>query len=493
MNNFLIFIYLNSEIVTFFIINVFIIIYFIERLIFNSKELDIKYIYLLSILFILLLYLLYSNSPNEVSSIYYLNNYFIYNNFIVFIKEFMIFILLLYFIYYYNYNNIIKLPFFEYIILILISFFALQIIIISNNLFIIFLFIELVNLCIYCLIGLNKYSNIGIECAYKYFIQSAFSTIIGFFALSLLYNSCGTLFINELGLLISNNNWNIISILGIYLLILSIFFKLGLFPLHSWIADVYQGSFLVTVLFIATLPKIAYIYLFLKIFIQFYSLIKSFCLIISFITIIYGSLISLYQTSLKRLIGYGSMVHVGFIIYSISLYSIESCTASFFYLFFYILLTFFIFTFMLLLYDSDNNNKLYFIDNISQLNIILNRNKLLAFMFAFILLSLAGLPFFIGFISKWYIFLSLINKGSYIELFILLIVSIISAAYYIRILRFLFFLNNKNLKIKTFLNLKYSESLLIYLILLFILNMLIIILHPWIYLLIFKNLIFIIF
>jgi len=113
----------------------------------------------------------------------------------------MILILLFYFILYYNFNLIIKLPFFEFIILILISFFGLNIILISNHLFIIFLFLELVNLCLYCLIGLNKYTNIGIESAYKYFIQSAYSTILGFFGLSIIYMTTGTLFINELGLL----------------------------------------------------------------------------------------------------------------------------------------------------------------------------------------------------------------------------------------------------------------------------------------------------
>jgi len=84
----------------------------------------------------------------------------------------------------------------------------LLIIIDSNNLFVIFLFLELVNLCIYCLIGLNKNSNLGIESAYKYFVQSSVATIIGFFGISLIYMSAGTLNLNELNILMMFNDTN---------------------------------------------------------------------------------------------------------------------------------------------------------------------------------------------------------------------------------------------------------------------------------------------
>lgn len=132
-----------------------------------------------------------------------------------------------------TFNNIIKVPMFEYLIIILTCLFSILIIIKSNHLFIIFLFLEVINICLYCLIGLNKDSNMGIESAYKYFVQSSFATIIGFFGISLLYIFSGTLFLNELHLLISCDNLNVLSSLGIYLIITSIFFKLGLFPLHS--------------------------------------------------------------------------------------------------------------------------------------------------------------------------------------------------------------------------------------------------------------------
>jgi NADH:ubiquinone oxidoreductase subunit 2 (subunit N) len=165
---------------------------------------------------------------------YYIhNNYFIYNEFYNLVKKFIIFCMICYLILLKNFNNIIKLPIFEYLILTIICLFGICMIIKSNHLFIIFLFLELVNLCIYCLIGLNKDSNMGIESAYKYFVQSSLATIIGFFGVSLIYMSTGTLFLNELNFLISYDNLNYLLILGIYLIITSVFFKLGVFPLHS--------------------------------------------------------------------------------------------------------------------------------------------------------------------------------------------------------------------------------------------------------------------
>jgi len=482
------YLFLNNEILLLYIIIIWVIIYFIEVYIYKFKFNNYMIFLVLIFLLVLLKNLIFNSiSINEFT--YYFNNYFIYNNFIVNIKIIMIIILIFYLIFFYSYNIIITVPIFEFVLLILISFLGLQIIIISNNLFIIFLFLELVNLCIYCLIGLNKYSNLGIEIAYKYFIQSAYSTIIGFFALSLIYISLGTLFINEIGLLLMNNI-DLFSYIGIYLLILSIFFKLGLFPLHSWIADLYQGSFIIVTLYVATIPKIAYIFLFLKLLLEFNFIINNFSLLIAFITILYGSIIALYQTNLRRLIAYGSMVHTGFIIYSMSLYSLDGISSAFFYLLFYILLVYFLFGFILFLYEINEDKNTFLIENISQIGIILKVNKLITILFSFVLFSFAGLPLFIGFVSKWNIFLSLILYKKYIELFFLILISVLSLVYYIRIIRFLFFYEIKDKKVKIIINLNNVNLLLITIIFIFILNILLIFYHSIIYLYILKNILY---
>jgi len=147
----------------------------------------------------------------------------------------MIIVLICYLIIFLYYLSYFLVPVFEYILLILCAFFGLQIMLICNNLFLLLLFLELVNLCIYCLLGLNKQSNFGIEISYKYFVQSSYTTIIGFLALSIFYFSLGTLNLNELLILVTTNIIDIsyFTYIAILFLNLNLFFKLGLFPLHS--------------------------------------------------------------------------------------------------------------------------------------------------------------------------------------------------------------------------------------------------------------------
>jgi NADH-quinone oxidoreductase subunit N len=447
------------------------------------NTLDFMYI---SSLFLLLLFQCALDDLDGSVNVYYLDNFFIFNDLIQFFKLSMVSFLFIYLVIIYNFNIIIKLPILEYLILIVLCFFSLVIMIISNHLFVIFLFLEVLNICLYCLIGLNKNSNKGIEAAFKYFIQSALATIIGFFAISIIYLFTGTLFINELIVLLNGVLLDPLIQFSIFILISVIFFKLGLFPFHSWVPDVYQGSYLIVALFVGTLPKFAYVFLFIKFFlIAPNDTLISYVLYISLLSVIYGTIISLYQVSLKRLLAYGSMVHMGFIIYSLTLNTPTSIAASIFYLLIYIVLIIFVFAFMFLFFEK-NKDDVFFIDDISKLGNILNKNYLLSLTFSYILLSLAGLPFFIGFISKWYIFLSLLNKNYFIDLIILLIVSVVSAAYYIRIIRFIFFVSNKDNKVPFNTDIKLGKSFYILLIFLFILNLFIIFYHNWIFLYIFK-------
>ncbi len=442
-------------------------------------------IYLCLYLFIVMLYVLFRADIFEGTH-YISNNYFIYNEFYNFIKKFIVICMICYLIILNNFIRIIKLPIFEYLILIFSCLFGILMIIRSNHLFIIFLFLELVNLCLYCLIGLNRDSNMGIESAYKYFVQSSLATIIGFFGISLIYLSTGTLFLNELSLLINFDDLNLLSILGIYLIITSVFFKLGIFPLHSWIADVYQGSLLISLIFIALLPKIAYLILFLKLYIEFNTLVQNYCLILSGVSVIYGSLISLYQTSFKRLLAYGSMVHIGLIIFSISLYTPQSITAGIFYLFSYIILMLFTFSFMLFLFEKDSSNNLYYLDDISKFHLYFSNNIILSTYFVLIIFSLAGLPFFIGFIAKWYIFISLIDVFNIFEVLIFLSISVLSSSYYIRILRFIYF-SNKHNKVKRYSTIIFDNLLYNLMFILLIINIITIVYHSIIFLLIFQK------
>lgn len=224
--------YIKLEIFLLFLICYIIFLHLCVK--FSKLDLNfLDYIYV-SMLF---LYLLLRCSLEDLdcsSTVYLFNNHIIFNNTIQLLKTYMVLFFFAYLIIICNFNNIIKIPIVEYLVLIFLCFFSLIMIIISNHLFVIFLFLEIVNICLYCLIGLNKESNKGIEAAFKYFMQSSFITIMGFFAVSLIYLYTGTLFLNELAVLFNNeSNFSFLLDFSLYILFFVIFFKLGLFPLHS--------------------------------------------------------------------------------------------------------------------------------------------------------------------------------------------------------------------------------------------------------------------
>lgn len=351
----------------------------------------------------------------------------------------------------------------------------------------------MINLSLYVLIGLNKYSNAGIEIAYKYFIQSSYATLIGLLGVSIIYVRTGTLFISELQFIISSFPVDNLVYFSFLLIFITFFFKLGLFPLHNWVADLYQNAHLITVTFIAIVPKIAYIFIFFELYSLVYQspIVFYFSFLIGFLSILYGSILSLYEASLKRLLGYGSIVHMGFIIIAISLFEPISIASSFLYIIFYTLLMYICFIFLQLFIEKkEGSNEIIFLDNITSLGVFFNKNMLLTLVFSFTLLSLAGLPFFMGFFSKLYILLALVSNGYLVFVAILLFINILITIYYIRLIRFLLFIeekNNKNKKI--YVHIKFSILLYELMLTIFILNILVLFYHNYILLIIISNII----
>lgn len=216
-----------------------------------------------------------------------------------------------------------------------------------------------------------------------------------------------------------------------------------------------------------------------------------FVILIGFLSIIYGSILTLYEISLRRLFGYGSIVHMGFIIISIGLFNLISIAASFLYIIMYTLLMFSCFSFLLFFIEKkEESNEIIFVDNITSVGKFLNNNTLAIIIFSFIILSLAGLPFFMGFFSKLYILLALISIGYLIIVIILLFMNIVITLYYIRLIRFLLFIEEKNKKVDClFVNIKYSTSLYNLIMFLFLLNILVLFYHNYILLFILNNIV----
>ena len=304
------------------------------------------------------------------------------------------------------------------------------IIISTKNLFIIYMGLEIQTFSLFILLAVNRTNLMSIESSIKFFIFSAIST--GIFLMGLyLYSLSGSDFFTPNNLLINKNFYFQISIV---LMIISLTFKLGLFPFHFWISDVYQGSTWEIIGIISLIPKISIIIVLIQ-----FNLAIIFQ-IIGIGSIIIGTLGALNQTKIKRFLAYSGINTVGYIVTCFILINENKYTIIIIFI-----ISYFInfINLLLVLKLSYLNFNSYIIDLYKKIK----NEKLLLYSITIILFSMTGIPPLIGFIPKWFLINNLINENYFIISLTILITSVISAFYYCRIINIVVFLeihNNNN-------------------------------------------------
>jgi NADH-quinone oxidoreductase subunit N len=329
---------------------------------------------------------------------------------------------------------------FEYTILILLSIQGTSLVLMSMNLFGIYIALELQNLCFYVLASLKRYSNFSTEAGLKYFLLGSFSSSLLLFGISLIYGFLGTVDLFDIFFILTNFNFEIIHILlilAIFFFLCGLLFKIGSVPFHWWIPDVYEGSPTVITMFFSILPKILLVFLFIKLYFMllFFELKFSYLFIITgFLSIVVGGVYAMFQFKIKRFLAYSTIVNVGFILIGFSVFSLDGMYSIIVYLFCYLVpvLSFFLFLIFFRLKNKSELNNLFELSNF-------NYNTMLIFFISILFFSFLGLPPFMGFFGKFFIYLNLLNNLNYLIFLILLISSVIVGFYYIRVVRFLFF------------------------------------------------------
>ena len=301
------------------------------------------------------------------------------------------------------------------------------VVIVTDNLFILYLGLELQTFPIFILISKNRLWLKSSEAGLKYFVLGALSSGVFLLGTTLIFSQGLSLNIYEYRDYYYNSNY--LSSLSWGMIILPLFFKVGLAPLHFWVPDIYEGSNWKTIGILSTIPKLSVIYFIFQI-----QSVTKLLIISASISVIIGVLGALNQTKMKRLLGYSGITHVGFLI--LLFYSITSQ---------YLMLpNFYIFVYMVTL--------VALILSIVQLNLtkdsylveLQNRqkNQLENLMIIILILSLAGIPPLSGFISKWLLFVSLLDSN-YISLCVLCVIfSFIGAFYYLRLIKIIYFERN---------------------------------------------------
>ena len=315
----------------------------------------------------------------------------------------------------------------ETIVLFLTSIVGLFILIQTNNLIELYISLEAVGLTFYVLVVRDRRSVKSTESGLKYFILGALSSGLILFGVTLVYAQTGTL---DLVLGFNTSGFE----LSWVILKMGLLFKLGAAPFHTWIPDIYEGSPIIVMIFLAIVPKIAYISILIRISLGSTDVVL---LISGLLSIFIGAIGALNQNKIKRLIGYSAIGHTGYLLVGISTGLFIGFKSAIIYLIIYIV---------------TGLNFLILVNNLGVLKIIelrglARRNGMMSFTLGLILMSIGGLPPLAGFYSKYLILCSLLSLG-YIFLTIFAIsCSVIGIYYYLNILRWIYFEDNSEISI----------------------------------------------
>ncbi len=302
--------------------------------------------------------------------------------------------------------------------------------------------LEIQNLCFYVLASLKRFNNFSVEAGLKYFLLGSFSSSLLLFGISLIYGLLGTLNIFDLYLILINFNYEYIYIfffLALFFFICGFFFKLGAVPFHWWVSDVYEGSPTIIMMIFSIFPKIVLLFLLIKFYFYLFFFefnLNNFFLIIGLFSIVIGGINAMYQLKIKRFLAYSTIVNIGYILIALSIFSLEGMFSSIFYLFCY-LFSVFIFFWFFLFFRKNKKIEFFYLNELS----LISYNLLLLFFISILFFSFIGLPPFMGFFGKFFIYLNLLFQFNYFILIVLLIFSVIIGFYYLRIIRFLYFYN----------------------------------------------------
>lgn len=335
----------------------------------------------------------------------------------------------------------------EFYILMLFATLGMMVMISANHFLTVYLGLELMSLSTYSLIAMNRDSARSTEAAMKYFVLGALASGLLLYGMSMMYGATGTLEINGVLQALAMGQANgVILVFGLVFLVAGLAFKLSVVPFHMWAPDVYDGSPTPMTLFIATAPKLAAFAMTVRLLV--FGVIplaeqwQPMLLMMAILSIIIGNLAAIAQTNIKRMLAYSGISHMGFMLLALTTgvfnghaaLALEAYTSAFYYAVAYVLMSLAGFGILLLLsragYDVET------LDDMKGLN---QRSPWFAAMLMFVMFSMAGIPFFVGFFAKFSVLLSAIAAGLVWVAVLAVMFSLVGAFYYLRVVKNIYF------------------------------------------------------
>jgi NADH-quinone oxidoreductase subunit N len=325
---------------------------------------------------------------------------------------------------------------FEYSVLILFSTLGMMMLISAADLIALYLGLELMSLPLYVVAASHRDHLRSTEAGLKYFVLGALSSGMLLYGASLIYGFTGT--VTFAGIAQAATHGGIGLIFGIVFLFAGFCFKVSAVPFHMWTPDVYQGAPTPVTAFFASAVKVAAMAMFVRAAVVALPGIttqwQQIVVFVSIASMLLGSFAAIGQRSIKRLMAYSSIGHMGYALIGLAAGTAEGVQGVLLYMAIYITMTLGVFAVILAMRRSTG-----MVESIDQLSGLARTHPTVAFLMAMLLFSMAGVPPLAGFFAKFYVFLAAIKAGFYVLAVIGVLASVVGAYYYLAIVKTMYF------------------------------------------------------
>jgi len=331
-----------------------------------------------------------------------------------------------------------KLDRYEFSVLTLYTVLGMSIMVSSNNLLSLYIGVEMQSLALYIMAAFNRDSLRASEAGLKYFVLGALSSGLLLYGASLVYGFTGSLDFETIRASIALTGQTTGVIAGMVFLLCGLAFKISAAPFHMWTPDVYEGSPTPVTGFFAAAPKLAAMAIIARLIIVPFGDIlgqwQQVIIVLAILSMVVGSLGAIVQTNIKRLMAYSSIANMGYALVPLAAGTIAGVQGMLIFMTIYIITVIGVFATILQMRLRNG-----MVEKISDLSGISKSNPGMAIVFTLLLFSLIGIPPLLGFFGKWFAFYPAVEAGLIWLVVIALVASVVSAFYYIRIIKTMWF------------------------------------------------------
>ena len=329
---------------------------------------------------------------------------------------------------------------FEYPVLVLFATLGMFMMVSANDLISLYVGLELQSLSLYVIAAFRRDNLRSSEAGLKYFVLGALSSGMLLYGASLIYGFAGSTDFTTLAEAFKGAHEapGVGLVIGLVFVIAGLAFKVSAVPFHMWTPDVYEGAPTPVTAFFSVAPKIAAVALFVRVLVgpfgELFAQWQQIIILISVAYMLLGSLAAIWQTNIKRLLAYSSIGHIGYALVGLAAGTQAGVRGVLIYMAIYLAMN--VGTFCCILAMRQRGRM---VEGISDLAGLARTQPLLAFAFALLMFSMAGIPPLAGFFGKLYVFLAAVEAGLYTLAVIGVLASVIGAFYYLRIVKLMYF------------------------------------------------------